>query len=366
MALLDLYRLMRRYWKMVLSITAICMLAGILASCVVPAKYEAASSITVSDPSNNVSAANMLAVVNDCVQSSIAPYAMRDSAIKASATVGTGNSAQTLTLVVEGSDAEECVALANAIVANAATDSKKVFNELQDANEANIADLRALNTSEDVANVLSGTLLQESLGSDRTFEFCTFLVNDAIEAQESSLGVVAASLVGLVGGLLVAIVALLILNTVKAPIKSCEELERISGLPLLNNGVLHDSGDQLWANVRLSSKKVLRSICLIPLGGESVDGCAISLKEAIEKTGDDADIVVVARDEPPSANVSDAIRVCKCPSMKAGVGAIYCAHESSATVICVRLWADSFRDLDSAVRELGLIGVHVTGLALLD
>lgn len=92
---------------MVALVSAICMLAGGLTSSLLPTKYEAIASITVSDPSNNVSAANMLAVVNDFVQDGIAAHTASDSRIEASATVGNGGSSQTLFLTVKSQDSEE-------------------------------------------------------------------------------------------------------------------------------------------------------------------------------------------------------------------------------------------------------------------
>lgn len=365
MNLVELGRFVRQYWKMVALVSAICMLAGGLTSSLLPTKYEAIASITVSDPSNNVSAANMLAVVNDFVQDGIAAHTASDSRIEASATVGNGGSSQTLFLTVKSQDSEECVRLANSIVDEAAAESKAIFAELQEESEAGLADLAALNTADEVASVLSGTLIQESLGTSRMFEFCTFLVSNAVAANGSKLGVAASSTISLIAGFMLAILILIIINALKRPINDREELEGLVALPVLYEGSCSDIGDRLWANTRLSAKEQVSSICLVPLGDLCLAECAESLAHAIEKSGQSANVIGVGCDDHPSMVMKDGVCVYDCAPLKAGVEAIYCANEASATVICAYMWRDSIGDLERAVRELALIDACIVGVALL-
>lgn len=207
-----------------------------------PSRYEASASITVSDPSDNVSATNMLAVVNDLVQSSVAPYSVRDSEIEASVKIGTDISAQTLVLTIEAPDKDESLQLVNSIVTSVADEARATFDALQEANEEGLADLSALNTSEDVASVLSGSLLQNSLGSDLTFEFCSFMVNEAQDAEGVGAGKAMMALEGLVGGLFLVLLILVVMDVARAPIKSREEVEKLFGLPALNPRASGDLG----------------------------------------------------------------------------------------------------------------------------
>ena len=331
-----------------------------------PSRYEASASITVSDPSDNVSATNMLAVVNDLVQSSVAPYSVRDSAIEASVKIGTDISAQTLVLTIEAPDKEESLQLVNSIVTSVADEARATFDALQEANEEGLADLSALNTSEDVASVLSGSLLQNSLGSDLTFEFCSFMVNEAQDAEGVGAGKAMMALEGLVGGLFLVLLILVVMDVVRVPIKSREEVEKLFGLPALNPRASGDLGEQLWANTQFATGKGVESVCLVPLSGNSAEICAPSLRAAAEAAKSRAVVFPVdPREKLDLPETSGEVAIYQCASLNAGMGAAYCAHAASATVVCVRLWKDSLKTLESAMRELAIAKANVVGIAFL-
>lgn len=366
MTLLDLRQLVCRYWKAVVILPVACALLAVFASMFLPSRYEASASITVSDPSDNVSATNMLAVVNDLVQSSVAPYSVRDSEIEASVKIGTDISAQTLVLTIEAPDKDESLQLVNSIVTSVADEARATFDALQEANEEGLADLSALNTSEDVASVLSGSLLQNSLGSDLTFEFCSFMVNEAQDAEGVGAGKAMMALEGLVGGLFLVLLILVVMDVARAPIKSREEVEKLFGLPALNPRASGDLGEQLWANTQFTTGKGVQSVCLVPLSGNSAEICAPSLRAAAEAAKSRAVVFPVdPREKLDLPEMPGEVAIYQCASLKAGMGAAYCAHAASATVVCVRLWKDSLKTLESAMRELAIAKANVVGIAFL-
>lgn len=366
LSLLDFFRLIRRYWRIILAVLTACSAAAVLASLVVPPRYEATATITVSDPSNNVPSASMLAVARNIAQARMAPFLSNDSDIKATISVGTGSAAQTLTLVIEAPDESECVDLVNSIVANVADESKEIFDSLQAANEADLADLGALNTSEDVASVLSGTVLQDSLGANRTFEFCTFMVSEAVEASSASLAGAKLLLLGVGVGLLVAIAVVLIIDATKMPIRSSEDVEMVCGPPIVADGTIEDLSNRLWANIQFLSADNVRSICLVPLGAERSDRCAGFLKVAIEGTGGEAAVKKPSGCMRLELAEPDVVTIVPCGALDVSVDAAYCAHDASATVICAQIWEDSRRDLRATIRELNLAKARLVGVALFD
>ena len=366
MTLLDLRQLVCRYWKAVVILPVACALLAVFASMFLPSRYEASASITVSDPSDNVSATNMLAVVNDLVQSSVAPYSVRDSEIEASVKIGTDISAQTLVLTIEAPDKDESLQLVNSIVTSVADEARATFDALQEANEEGLADLSALNTSEDVASVLSGSWLQNSLGSDLTFEFCSFMVNEAQDAEGVGAGKAMMALEGLVGGLFLVLLILVVMDVARAPIKSREEVEKLFGLPALNPRASGDLGEQLWANTQFTTGKGVQSVCLVPLSGNSAEICAPSLRAAAEAAKSRAVVFPVdPREKLDLPEMPGEVAIYQCASLNAGMGAAYCAHAASATVVCVRLWKDSLKTLESAMRELAIAKANVVGIAFL-
>lgn len=340
------------------------LIAALLSVCI-PSKYEATSSITMSDPSGNVTVANMLAVVNNLAQSRVAPFEIDGSDIDISSEMGTGAAAQTLTFTVEGSDGAECVELANSIASDVATDAKDVFEALQEVNEAGLADLGILNSSEDVAAVLGGALLQDVLGSSRTFEFCSFTVNEAIEAKDEGAGLSTLVVAGFIGGLFLAVGIIVVIDAIKRPIRSREELESTLELPVLNDGI-SDLGDKLWANIQFTAGAAIESVCLVPLNGDSAKVCSDALDSTLLQLGKSAQIYEIgASDSSVAGAEPNEFSIYSCASMSEGVGAAYCAHSASATVICARRWIDSFRSLEDAVRDLSVAKANVVGIALL-
>lgn len=366
MTLLELCQLIRHYWKIVITAPIVGALIAALVSVGMPSKYEAVSTVTMSDPSGNVTVANLLAVVNDLAQSRIAPYEIDGSDIDISSKLGAGAAAQTLTFTVEGSDGVECVELANSVATGVAADARSIFDALQEANEAGLADLGTLNTSEDVAVVLNGALLQDVLGSSRTFEFCSFTVNEAIEAKDEGVGFSILVAAGSIVGLFLAVAIVVVVDTVKRPIRSREELECALELPVLNDGASADLGAKLWANIQFTVGDAIDSVCLVPLDGDSAKVCADALDSALLQLGKSAQTHEIgASDSSIVGAKPNEFSIYCCASISEGVGAVYCAHAASATVICARRWTDSLKSLESTVRELSMAKANVVGIALL-
>ena len=363
MPLFDLCRLLGHYWKLAIAIIAACSLSAALASwLIMPQKYEASASITVSDPSGSVSSADMLAVANSLAQSEAAPYNVEGSDTCVSVSPGTGATSQVLTIVAESTSEDETAELANSLANSVAAKATGIFEALQEANEDGRADLSALNSSEDVASVLSRSLMQDILGTGLTFEFCSFMVNEAVEAQETGLGGVVLVALGLIGGLFVAVVAVMVIAAIKEPIRSRDELEEATGLPVLN-----DAGDQIWANVQFSSDELVDSLCLVPVAGDSgAQECATALVAAIERANKSVMLEVVTKQETLDQNASrNAVVVWQCPPLAENVAAAYCAHNVSVTLVCARFWSDSLGKLQDTIRELSLAKAKVAGVVLL-
>lgn len=308
----------------------------------------------------------MLAVVNSLVQTEIGPYMIEGSQIKASVETGSSSAPQTLTIVVEGSDREECINLANSISANAANGATEIFESLQELNEEDLADLEVLNTSADIASVLSGSLLQNVLGSGRTFEFCSFMVSNAIDAERDSPGVFTLGVIGLAGGLFLAALVFIAADMANPRIKSASELEEFFKIPVLCDGVDADCSDQLWANICFSFHGKPESLCLIPLREKEAVVCAEALDISIRKTGDESVIEAVQGDScpRPSGNCDGVLLYC-CTPLSEGAGALYCSNTADVTIIPISKWSDSRKDLESTLKKLSLARANVVGFALL-
>lgn len=339
----------------------------LVAALIMPPKYEASSTITVADPSNNVSVSNMVAIVNSFAQRQIATCEEADPDASASVSIGSTSQPQTLTVTVVSPDAENSVSMANLITRQAADDADEMFATLQEKNESVLVDLASLNSSEDVASVLSGSLLQDALGSGRTFEFCTFVVEEALLAEKTGIGILGFCLIGLLGGFLVSILALIVLDMVKAPLIRGKSVQSYSGYNLLNPGSVPYLGGQIWANLQFSAADPLHSVCLIPLSGDSAEVIGHALAGAIEQAGNIAIVKDVKGEKTPDSFGEHDSGVCiyTCEQLNRSVSAAYCANESDVTIVCACEWADSREDLEESCKELSLTKARVAGIVLI-
>lgn len=368
MRLVDLCRLVQHYWKVVLAAMLFCSVSALLVSeFVISPKYQASSTITVSDPSNNVSVSDLTAVVNGFVELQTIRYDTPDSDVNITVSIGGASAPQTLTIAVVSPSEDESVAIANSIADEAAKEADDMFSGLQEKNESGLADLASLNDADDVASVLSGSLLQDILGSGRTFEFCSFMVKDAQIAQKMGMGTLGFGAIGLFVGFFIAVLALVIYQMLKAPIQRGNILEASFGHPVLNPGKAHFLGDQLWANIQFSLSRIPRSICLVPLSGRSARTVGDALSDAARKTGESV-IVELSDSGSPfsySSCEADETRIFVCDPVVSNIETAYCAHAVEATVLCVSEWNDSSYALESALNELQLAKARVVGIVIL-
>lgn len=367
MTLFELLKLVKHYWKMITAASLSCAIAAALLSMlVVPARWEASATITASDPSGTVPTSSLVAVVNSLVQDEAAAYSSEDAPIQVTVKIDTALASQPITITAEGSDEGECVHLANSIATKATADASALFANLEKINQEGRADLKSLSDASDVAGVLSGSLLQEVIGTDRTFEYCSFLVNEAIYGKESGFGTAMLTLLGLAGGLLVSLLVVTGIDLVKRPVTGRGDIEEVTTLPVLSSSFSDSDDERLWTNISFVSDEPLQSLCLVPLASDSASSVANNLVAAAVASGTSASLFAVHDGFCTENLEGDGLTVALCPPISSDVAALYCAHKAQATVVVVRAWKDSLRDLVNALQELNGIKAQVLGIALID
>lgn len=368
MTLHDLTNLLRHHVKVVVVTPIIAFLVvAVLSVTVLPSTYKATATITVSDPSGTVSTANLLSVVNTIATDEVAPYTVRESKIKVTAknSVAPSGGAQMFEVTVKCDDRQECLSLANDLAQSVALKAAEVFQTLQEEYEADRADLGVLSDADDVAGVLSGSLLQDTLGSDRTFEFCSFAVNNAVEAEPAGAGPLLLAAAAAILGLLAACAAVVFVDSVRKPIRGKHDVAYGLNAPVLSEGEGRTAAEQLWANIQFRASGAMESICLLPVGDEGVSWCTRHLVDAMERTGVHARIHSVEADANEVSSLeASLVTVFECEPLDRGMGAAYCAREASVTVVCAVSWKDSRPALRAVADELELAGVSVAGAAL--
>ena len=304
MTLMDLCRLLGRYWKLVVALPVVCV-----AICAAVLFAQPGASASASATARVVSNSQVAIVYGHAA--SLARQlegADPDYAVSAKAD---GNS-MTVSVTATGPDEAECLQLADAVAADAVAATEQDFAE----NE----------------------------GSEFLVAFRAQVEPAELDDAAASGGKLKYLAVALLGGLFVAVCVVVLIDLKRRHVKSAGGVQDAVELPVLE--ILPAvSGERLLANVRFASKvDDLGSVCVIPAG----DGTAAERAcEALEQ----------------GAQVEGAqLQVVRCEALSQGMAGAYKAREADAVVVTARQWADSLTQLESTVAELRLADAKLVGI----
>lgn len=239
-----------------------------------------------------------------------------------------------------------------AIAVDSSEDSMQVFVYVSDFDEAH-----AMQVANDVVNA--------TVASIRTIDSTSNIqVNEASSSTEERESIPKGLAAGLLVGLVLAACYLVLVDLVKAPIKSREEVQNLSELPVLGDVGADD--DQLFVNLRFRGGKDMRSITVVPLAdGDEALSVANQLASSFEKVGFSTVCAQVPADaeEPLPAPSVDGVTIYCCEPLAAGMGVAIAGHASDAVVLYVREWRDNKRQLAATIQELDLAGANLVGIA---
>ncbi|WP_165173713.1 Wzz/FepE/Etk N-terminal domain-containing protein [Adlercreutzia sp. ZJ242] len=212
MTLLDLLKLMKRNWKIMVALPVICavLCAGVLL--VMPKTYSATATVAVSAEPGGIGG------VAEGVASEVAGQTGLEVTAKAN------TAAKTVSITAEGGDSSACVSAANDAAEKTKTKSAALY---------------------------SGAAVQ---------------VSKASAASDISPSLPKYVAVALLAGLFVAICAIVVIDMFRAPIHSAEEAEEIAGAPVLGYADAPDGGKRLLANVSFAAGADARMVCVVPVG----------------------------------------------------------------------------------------------------
>lgn len=311
MTLLDLLKLIKRNLKLVILLPVICAAVTIIALLVMPANYTASASLVTNGD---------FALAQGFASTAVSSSSYSDVTLSTSP----NSSSKQITITGKGSNADSCVKAVNA--AAAATNE-----QIKGAN----GDAKVV-------------------------------VSEASSAANDSPSIPKSVIVAILAGLFIAICVIVVIDMIKAPIKSKENAESICELPILDELPTDDGGERLFANIQFRSDGRPSSIAVVPVGNiEAGASVARELAQAIEHAGMRVKVVRgAAHARQFKVNIPEnAAVVVDCPSLEEGMGAAHIAHDAQATVVCVSEWESSQPQLVSTVQELTLAKANITGIA---
>lgn len=158
--------------------------------------------------------------------------------------------------------------------------------------------------------------------------------------------------IGVLGGLFLVVCSLILVDSVKRPMKSSKDIETVTDLPVWAVSDNRQAGKRLWMNIQFAAKSHIESICLLPVSG----GKQMGIKEAISE----------AMSEEPSGDMGDSsIRIEACDSIEKSIVGARVAKEASVTIVTAVCWKDSEPALCGVLEELQLASANVVGIVLL-
>lgn len=340
MTAMELLAAAKHYWKMCMAIVAACTLA---AACVfgfvLKPQYEATSSIIVMDPSGSVSTTTLTTVVSDCV----AQYDSAEGDSSIASSVGTGAKSQTVFITVEESSPEGAVRVANQAAQYAAEGAQDYFASLEERRQKVPAgDNNVVDGSDDPL------LIQQQ--SERSYAFCDFIVKDATGASAAGVGVAKGTAIGFLLGFCVALCALVARLIRRTPVASKSSLEgMVVCAPVLQVAENGDGSDRLWAMLEFGVDASISSVALLPVDKANTEPLSNVLAAAAR----------IDRQVPTPTFVA-------CPAWCQSSAGAVSLHDADTTVVCVKRWGDSVRDVAATLNELSYMKVSVGAIALID
>lgn len=347
MTLLDVCKLIKHYIKPFIAIIVICTLVGLFAGYMKvqlnDSEYSSEAVLTISEPTGTVDAEELMPIVQAVAANVLVEDAFMDSDVSFKYDLPS----RTISFTAVGPTEEESVFLANAAARRTAELTDSMLTALaaeympngSDARESFLAE--AVDGDSDVSRALA-------------LEAVAFTMNDAADASSKDGGkdIFKFGIVGLFGGLFLAICMVLIIDLAKAPIRGREEIEKAFEIPVLVDGSDVDPGKRLWANVQFMCDDIPSSVCLVPIEESETEGLEEQFAAAIK---DDA----VSGGAGP-----DTVKLSACKPLSKDVDAAYAAHDADVTVVVAKPWKDSMKQLTATLQELSLAQANVAGIAL--
>ncbi len=308
----DLLRLLRHYLKIAIAIPIACAVITVVVTLLAPSTYEAkATLITDAD----------IALTGGFAQSEAELFSQNGITVTSKA----DTAYRTITIFAEGSDYNGCISAANSAI-NATAD------EIRKVNPA-----------------------------------FTITTNEATYAERISPGLLKLIAIALVLGVFLSICALIVIDAIKKPIKSENDIVTLFDLPIIGRIPNRDRGEKLLANIRFLSEEPLNTIAVIPAGLTGATLTCAELTSVFEHSG-----VAVSRTKGnphaegfKSAALPGILTIVECPSLSEGIGSVYIAKEADITILCVREWLDSRSSLSNMLDELHLAKANIIGVVYL-
>lgn len=363
MTLRDLWLMVRHYAKWVVVAPLLCaLLAGGFAftkESVRGESYTAKATLTVTDPSGLLSPASLSNLANAVAQNIVSLHAEAGATAKADATT------QAIDFTATGVNAEDAMNAVNTVTHETADAIQTALAQQGEAYWDLVNEARSLGVAAADVSV-PGTTSADRVAALKS---CVFTVAEATTAAGSgSSNVVKYAIMGLLGGLFAVSCVLVIVDAMRRPLKTKDNVRECTDVPVLAQGDTPQDGERLWANVQFASEELVGSVSVVPVSAIDTQQLCGVLKTAMQAQWPQAHVVAVNGNDLAAATCAGESTgtVLKCAPLADGMAAAYGARAAQATIVVARIWKDSQTALCDTLKELQLAGGNVVGIVLGD
>lgn len=368
MTALDIARLIRHFWVLILTVSLACAVLAFGASLFVfPPKYEATATLTSTDPSGNVAADVLMSTVTPLAQQ-VATEAPEGVAIAVQGPKSGATAAElrVLTFSAEGKNADACVAAVNAAAQETAERAEAIFLELEENQSVKREGAREILSDIGDDDPKTEALL-EAIIVDREYSHCDFIVDEAVRAEKGGVSPSKLAIIALLGGFALALIAVIVFDLARRPVKAREDVEANYDLPILSWPAPAGEGEMFWANLSARINGWPFCVAIVPLSPDASNEIAAALCAAGKAHGVDASVV-------PGGDVGalqvdsgkgEILNIIACQPIECDAASVHCARAADAVVVCVRFWRDGMDQVENVLKELNTAGVRPTGIVLL-
>lgn len=325
---------------------------------------SATAVLEASDPTGSISSETMSSAL-----SPIAKQVARGSFPGATVTVADSASAglgsRSFTFTAEGEDPELCIQAANEAANAAAERASQLFEELNEALNADskqdIQNKIDVLKSLEVSDAIIGLLEMYTVPAHK-YEFCTFSVIEATAATEEGRSLSRLLLVGLAGGVVLALAVLFGIDAIRRPIKGPNDVVENLGLRVLSFPFPKAEAGYLWMNIKHVCGLRPRTISVIPLSENGAIGVVDQIERAVRREG--FGFVTFKQDAFVMGEVDDkTVCVVECDLIEHGERCVQIASEVDAAIIAASPWEDTLGSAEMVLEGLKFADANLIGVA---
>lgn len=310
MTLFDLFKLIRHYIKLVIILPVACAILVTLGLLVMPPTYVAKATLLTNGD---------IALAGGFAQTEATTFSKNGIEVSSK----NDTSYRTVVIEAEGKDYGGCIAAANATVLAAANDYRSANNQV------------------------------------------SITTNEATYAESTSPSIPKTALIALLAGLFVAVCVVVVIDVVKMPIKSRNDIEAASNLPVIGTIPTRDRGERCQYPFLGDGQPA--TIAVVPVGLTGGTLTCAELASAFENVGT---AVTRIKGNPHAQSLSaialpEIVTIVECAPLSEGMGAVYIARDADVTILCASEWRDSRKALANVVEELQFAKANIGGVVFI-